>query len=288
VRVLIVGKAGQLARELLGTPPPNIEIVAFDRASLDLADLGAIARSIRDTGPDVVINAAAYTAVDSAETETSRAYLLNDAAVGAMAEACAQRGVRLIHVSTDFVFDGSAGRPYRNDDAPNPLNVYGASKLAGERRIAALAQLDWRIIRTAWVYSSSGKNFVLTMLRLFRERDVVNVVTDQVGAPTSATSLAHCVWRAALDRGESGIFHFTDAGVASWYDFAVAIYEEAMALGLLAKRVQILPIGSDQYPTAARRPAFSVLDTRETLRRFDVKPVHWRTNLRAVLQELKA
>jgi dTDP-4-dehydrorhamnose reductase len=288
VKVLIIGRTGQLARELLKRAPTNIETVALNRESLDLGDQCAIAQRVRESNANVVVNAAAYTAVDLAESEPSQAYAINDVAVGAMAQACGERGIRFVHVSTDFVFDGSAGRPYRNDDAPNPLNVYGSSKLAGERRIAAVPSLDWRIVRTAWVYSVTGKNFVLTMLRLFRERDVVRVVADQVGTPTSASSLADCVWRATLNNGEFGILHFTDAGVASWYDFAVAIYEEARAIGLIDKPAQIVPITSDEYPTAARRPSYSVLYTRDALKRLAIEPVHWRTRLREVLQEIKA
>jgi dTDP-4-dehydrorhamnose reductase len=288
VKVLIVGKTGQLACELLKNAPLETTVVALDRASLDLSDSIAIARVIRGSGAEVVVNAAAYTAVDLAESESSRAYAINDIAVGAMAQACAEVSARFVHVSTDFVFDGTAGKPYRPDSATNPLSVYGASKLAGEQRVAATSDLDWRIIRTAWVYSAAGKNFVLTMLRLFRERDVVRVVADQVGTPTSAPSLANCVWRAATDKGDSSILHFTDAGVASWYDFAVAIYEEARTIDLVTKPVQVVPIPSDEYPTAARRPAFSVLDTRDTLRRLGIVPVHWRIMLREVLQELKA
>jgi dTDP-4-dehydrorhamnose reductase len=288
VRALIVGKTGQLARELLKSVPSGVEASALDRASLDLTDPVAISRTVRASGAEIVINAAAYTAVDLAESESSRAYAINDIAVGAMAQACAEVGARFVHVSTDFVFDGAAGKPYLADDVTNPLSVYGASKLAGEQRVAATPNLDWRIIRTAWVYSAAGKNFVLTMLRLFHEWDVVRVVADQIGTPTSAASLAACVWRAATDIGKSSILHFTDAGVASWYDFAVAIYEEAGALGLVTKPVDIVPIASDEYPTAARRPAFSVLDTRDTLRRLEIEPVHWRIKLREVLKEIKA
>jgi dTDP-4-dehydrorhamnose reductase len=286
VRVLLIGKTGQLARELLKAAPSDTELTALDRSALDLSDHAAVFRAVHDSHADVVLNAAAYTSVDLAESEPERAYAINDVAVGAMANACSERGARFIHVSTDFVFDGAAGRPYRVDDPAHPLNIYGASKLAGEQRIATTPNLDWRIVRTGWVYSAAGKNFVLTMLKLMRERGRVQVVTDQIGTPTSAGSLADCVWRAALDDAKSGVLHFTDAGVASWYDFALAIYEEARALTIIRNDAQIVPINTTQYPTPARRPAFSVLDKSGTYARLGIEPVHWRVRLREVLQEL--
>ncbi len=286
MKVLVIGKTGQLARELFNTAPSKVEVQALDRASLDISDSAAVSRAIAQSGATAVINAAAYTAVDLAESDAEAAFAVNDVAVGAMATTCSDLKIRLIHVSTDFVFDGAASRPYRTNYAPNPVSVYGASKRAGERRIASTPNLDSRIVRTAWVYSATGKNFLLTMLRLFRERDEVRVVSDQVGSPTSARSLAECVWKASQDEGPSGIVHFTDAGVASWYDFAVAIYEEARALKLIEKQVRIVPIRTEEYPTPARRPAYSVLDKSETYARFGLTPVHWRVRLREVMQEL--
>jgi dTDP-4-dehydrorhamnose reductase len=261
-------------------------LVGLDRTALDLSRPADITDAIATHRPSVVINAAAYTAVDQAESDAARAHVINAEAVGVMAAECARRGIRLVHVSTDFVFDGRSARPYRPDDTPNPLSAYGSSKLAGEQAIAAQSQLDWRVVRTAWVYASTGRNFVLTMLRLFRERPVVRVVADQIGTPTSAHSLAQCVWAAALDAGKPAILHFTDAGVASWYDFAVAIYEEARAMSLVTTEVKIEPIPTDQYPTPARRPPFSVLDCAETRARLGLPAVHWRKNLRETLREL--
>lgn len=286
MKALIIGSTGQLARMLQRDVPQSVQAVALSRAEYELTDHAALAHHLDAHAPGVLINATAYTAVDLAETDRQGAFAANAEAVGLMAEACEQRAIRFVHVSTDFVFDGAAGRPYRPGDATNPLSVYGASKLEGERRIAARPGLDWRVIRTAWVYSSAGRNFVLTMLRLFRERTVVNVVADQVGTPTSAGSLAACVWAAALTDGESGCLHFTDAGVASWYDFAVAIYEEAHALDLIQQEVVIMPIATEQYPTPARRPPYSVLDNRVTLEQLGLQPVHWRANLRKVLTGL--
>ena len=213
---------------------------------------------------------------------------MNATAPATLAKCCAELGARLIHVSTDFVFDGAQGFPYSPDAPTNPLNVYGASKLDGERRIAATPGLVWHIVRTAWVYAADGRNFVSTMLRLFRERPAVSVVCDQMGTPTSAASLARCVWRLLADDGPSAILHYTDAGVASWYDFAVAIQEEAVALGLIDKAVSIRPIPTRQYPTPARRPPFSVLEKSGTFDRLQIEPDHWRVELRKVLQEMKA
>lgn len=286
MKALIVGTTGQLARALRRVTPQSVHVVALSRDEYRLGDSSELDRHLDVHSPDVLINAAAYTAVDQAESDRHSAFAANAEAVALMAESCEQRSIKFVHVSTDFVFDGSAGRPYRPDDATNPLGVYGLSKLEGEQRIAARPRLDWRVIRTAWVYSATGRNFVLTMLRLFRERAVVKVVADQVGAPTSADSLAECVWAAALAGGQAGILHFTDAGVASWYDFAMAIYEEARSLGLIQQDVAIMPIATEQYPTPARRPSYSVLDTRATLERLGLQPVHWRASLRRVLKEL--
>lgn len=289
MKVLVTGTRGQLARALQATVPAGVELAAVDRSTLDLANIEQIAKVIEAYRPAVLINAAAYTAVDVAESDRDAAFAVNANAVGAMAKGCRAVGARLVHVSTDFVFDGTKGSPYKTDDATNPLSVYGASKLDGERQIAAVAGLQWSIIRTAWVYAAQGRNFVNTMLRLFREREVVNVVSDQVGTPTSAISLARCVWSAATDsNNEPAILHYTDAGVASWYDFAVAIYEEGHALGLLSKPVSIVPIGTDQYPTPAKRPSYSVLDKRTTLARLNVPFRHWRVSLREAMREIAA
>jgi dTDP-4-dehydrorhamnose reductase len=287
MKALLVGAAGQLGRALVRSVPEQVELIAWDRAQLDLSQTAAIAAAVRSVRPAVLINASAYTAVDLAESQPDQAHAVNAEGVGALAGACAALGTKLIHVSTDFVFDGTLSRPYRPTDATAPLSVYGASKLAGEKRVATQADLSWCVVRTAWVYASTGKNFMLTMLRLFKEKPVVRVVADQVGTPTSAASLAHCVWRAATGDAQ-GILHFTDAGAASWYDFAVAIYEEARALGLVTNTVDIQPIRTRDYPTPARRPSYSVLDVSATYEVLGVKPIHWRTNLREVLREVRA
>jgi dTDP-4-dehydrorhamnose reductase len=286
VKALVVGRTGQLAHELLNCVPPDVDATSLDRGALDLMNPASVELVVTQYSPNVVINAAAYTAVDLAESESNVAYAVNESAVAEMARVCASVGCRFVHLSTDFVFDGRSNRPYRADDPPNPISVYGASKLAGEQRISTTPQLDWRVIRTAWVYSARGKNFLLTMLRLFAERAEVRVVADQVGTPTSAASLAACVWKAAIDDGPAALMHYTDAGVASWFDFAVGIYEEGIALGLLNKSVNIVPITTAEYPTPARRPHYSVLDKSETLKRLSIAPVHWRIKLREVMKGL--
>lgn len=288
MRVVVTGAAGQVGRALRDTCPNDVTMVGLPREQLDLGNHSAIAGTMKELRPDVVINAAAYTAVDKAESEPQAAFAINAEAVGALASACRAVDAKLIHISTDFVFDGTKSRPYSPSDAPNPLNVYGASKAQGERRVMDTEGLDWLIVRTAWVYASQGRNFLLTMLRLLRERSVVNVVCDQIGTPTSAKSLASALWCAAKVEGPAEVLHYTDAGVASWYDFAVAIYEEARSSQLVSGAVEIVPISTDQYPTLARRPSFSVLDKSRTLERLGIRQQHWRAALREVMMEMRS
>jgi dTDP-4-dehydrorhamnose reductase len=232
-----------------------------------------------------LFHAAAYTAVDAAETEPERAQAVNALGTAHVASAARRVSARLIHVSTDFVFDGTRGRPYTPDDRPQPLGAYGRSKLAGEREAVRLTDGAALVVRTAWVYAARGRNFVLTMLRLMRERDEVGVVADQVGTPTWAHSLARAMWAAAQVE-LTGVHHWTDAGVASWYDFAVAIQEEALGLGLLDRAVPVRPLRTDEYPSRAHRPPYSVLDSSATRLALGLPAVHWRVNLRAMLRGL--
>lgn len=288
MKVLITGAGGQVGSTLLSCVPAQVQAVGVDRCALDIRQAKPLADLLAAERIDVLINAAAYTAVDRAEVEVEQAFAVNATAVGVLARACSAAQVRLVHLSTDFVFDGALPVPYRPDAATNPLSVYGRSKREGERLLAAEARLDQVVIRTSWVYASTGRNFVLTMLRLFRERSQVSVVCDQVGTPTSARSLSRCIWAVVAKRDVPPIVHFSDAGVASWYDFAVAIYEEAHALGLIDKTVQVVPITSAQYPAAAVRPRFSVLDKTQTWAELDLPPEHWRDALRKVLAEIRA
>ena len=286
-KVLVVGAGGQLGQELQRTSGPDIECLPMTRAQLDIADPAVVTQCLAAVAPQLVINAAAYTAVDKAESEVDAAQRGNVAGPLALAQACAQQGVRLIHISTDFVFDGSASQPYKPDGATAPLGEYGRSKRAGELAVQRLLP-HALILRTGWVYSRYGSNFVKTMLRLMSQRDELAVVADQIGTPTWAHGLAEAVWASAARPQLSGIYHWSDAGVCSWYDFAVAICEEALALGLLAKPVKIRPITTAEYPTQAPRPAYSVLDKTDSWRDFALAGVPWRQQLRAMLEDYKA
>lgn len=285
MRILIAGAGGQVGRELVATAPATVVVVALERSALDITQPAAVMERVQSLQADVVINVAAYTAVDAAEGDPVSAYAANAEGAANLAGAAAACSARLIHLSTDFVFDGKQSRPYRPEDVPAPLNVYGTSKLEGERRVLALCGHRGLIIRTAWVYSAHGRNFVKTVLRLLQEREELGVIFDQVGTPTWARTLAHCVWAAVAKPALAGVYHWTDAGVASWYDFAVAIQEEATTLGLLTRQAVVRPILAEEYPLPARRPAYSVLDITRSLRDFAPAPVHWRQALRAMLAE---
>jgi dTDP-4-dehydrorhamnose reductase len=285
-KVLVVGAGGQLGQELQRTTPQDVECVPMTRAQLDIADPSVVAKCIATVAPQVVVNAAAYTAVDKAESEPEAAHRGNAVGPGVLAQACAQHGVRLIHISTDFVFDGSSSQPYRPESATAPLGEYGRSKRDGELAVLR-AHPEALILRTGWVYSRFGGNFVKTMLRLMGEREELSVVIDQVGTPTWAHGLAEAVWAAVARPQLRGIYHWSDAGVCSWYDFAVAICEEGLSLGLLSRPVKIRPIPAAEYPTPAQRPAYSVLDKANSWRDFAVEGVHWRQQLRAMLADFK-
>ena len=284
MRALVTGAGGQLGQALLATVPAQTEASGFTRAKLDIGDPAALRREIERVAPDVVINAAAYTAVDRAESEEAQAFRVNATGVVNLAEACAERKVRLVHISTDFVFDGGHSRPYRPADETAPQSIYGKSKLAGET--AALSAPGNLVVRTAWVYGNHGQNFVRTMLRLMRERKELRVVADQIGTPTHTRSLAWAIW-SLIERDARGLLHFTDAGTASWYDFAVAIQEESVRLGLLAREIPIIPIATADYPTRATRPVYSVLDKSECWALLGAPARHWRAELRDMLTREK-
>ncbi|BAK68092.1 dTDP-4-dehydrorhamnose reductase [Sphingobium sp. SYK-6] len=286
MKVVITGAGGQLGRALQASAPTLADIVALGHADLDIGDEDAVAALVGELAPDLIINAAAYTAVDRAESDADAAYRVNGVGPGNLAAAAAARQARFVHVSTDFVFDGTSGSPYAPDHPTAPLGVYGASKRAGEQAVLAACP-HALIVRTAWVYGVTGGNFVRTMVRLMAEREEVRVVADQIGTPTFAGSLAGAIW--ALDAADArGIHHWTDSGAASWYDFAVAIQEEAVALGLLTRVVPVLPIATSDYPTPARRPAYSVLEKSAAVALVGAPAPHWRVNLRNMLGEIKA
>jgi dTDP-4-dehydrorhamnose reductase len=283
---LITGAGGQLGQELLATAPDGWTAVGCSSAELDVTRPEMIADVLARRRPALVINAAAYTGVDAAERDKKRAEAVNALGAGHLADSARRVGARLIQVSTDFVFDGLQGRPYLPEDPPHPLGVYGLTKLSGEREVVRRTGGEALILRTAWLYSGWGRNFVLTMLGLMRERDTLGVVSDQIGTPTWSRGLAEAIWSAAGRPEMRGIHHWADAGVASWYDFAMAIQEEALAIGILDRAVPMRPLKSEEYPTLARRPAYSVLDATATAAALGLERRHWRTNLRAMMQGL--
>lgn len=285
MKVLVTGAGGQLGRMLSETRPGGVELIACTHAELDITDAEAVRARVRDDRPDWIVNAAAYTAVDKAESEPEQARRINTEGPGYLAASARDSGARLIHVSTDFVFDGRTSMPYRPDALTNPLSIYGLTKRDGERAVLEALPEHSVIVRTAWVYAAFGSNFMRTMLRVMKERGAVRVVSDQVGTPTAARPLAEMLWRIVERPHIHGIRHWTDAGVASWYDFAVAIAEEGAALGLLGPDILVTPIGTEEYPTPARRPAYSVLE-KSASSDLDLTPVHWRQRLREVLKEL--
>jgi dTDP-4-dehydrorhamnose reductase len=252
LKILLVGRNGQVGRELARSLAPLGEVQALGREQLELTDPNAIRKTVRAAAPEVIVSAAAYTAVDRAESEPDLAFSVNANAPGVLAAEAERSGALLVHYSTDYVFDGAKSGPYTEADAPHPLNVYGASKLAGEQAIAA-SGCRYLILRTSWVYGPHGSNFMLTMLRAARERPELRVVDDQYGAPTSSAAIARATARLLAARPE-GLYHMTAAGRTSWYGFAKAILARA-GIG-----TPIIPISTEQYPTAARRPRNSVLD----------------------------
>lgn len=280
MRVLITGAGGQLGGALQRLAPGWAEISAIDVADCDLTDVPMLRARLTVEAPELILNAAAYTAVDKAESDEDTARAINAGAVAAMVEAMAETGGKVVHVSTDYVFDGTSSSPYAPDAPRNPQSAYGRTKAEGEDALRA----EDILVRTAWVYEAGGANFVRTMIRLMKEREELGVVADQIGAPTWATSLASTIW-GLVEKGASGTFHHSDAGVASWYDFAVAIAEEAHAQGLLTRIPTIRPLTTADYPTPAKRPAFSLLDCRATRAALGTEAVHWRTNLRLMLEE---
>jgi dTDP-4-dehydrorhamnose reductase len=282
----VLGGGGQVARAVAACAPANHSVLVKSRQDLDIANESALMSAVAGSGADWIINGAAYTAVDRAESEAEMARQINETAVGVMARAAARTGCRLLHLSTDFVFDGRSNQAYLPGDRTNPLSVYGASKLGGEQQVVEHGH-DAIVLRTAWVYASTGRNFALTMLRLMRDKDEVRVVADQIGTPSWATGIAQAIWGLIDSAAAAGMYHWTDLGIATWYDFAVAIQDEALARGLLSRAVPVIPISTADYPTPATRPVFSVLNTESTRALVKAPARHWRHNLRMMLDELR-
>ena len=297
MKVLLTGAAGQLGQALTASRPEGVELVACTRAELDLADSAACRAVVASHRPDWVLNAGAYTAVDKAESEPELAQAVNAGAPAAFADALAETGGRLLQVSTDFVFNGSQGSPYRPEQALDPLGVYGATKAAGET--AALFLPGARVLRTSWVYGPVGKNFCLTMLRLHGLKaaagEPLGVLADQVGCPTATHTLASACWRAigagatppdAEPAQQPRILHWSDAGAASWYDFAVAIGELGVAADLIGKAAPVRPLTTADYPTPAQRPSYSLLDCTASRAALELEPLHWRAALAQILASI--
>jgi dTDP-4-dehydrorhamnose reductase len=291
VRVAVSGRSGQVVTSLRERgAAAGHQVIALGRPDLDLGNPASVRQALESASPDVIISAAAYTAVDKAEDEQTLAHSSNAAGAGAMAEAARALGVPLVHISTDYVFDGTLPRPYRETDATRPTGVYGASKLAGEAAVLAAHAGNSAVLRVAWVYSPFGGNFVKTMLRLAGERDEVSVVADQIGNPTSALDIADGILKVAsnlvadADPARRGVFHMTTGGEASWADFAEAIFAASAAAGGPTARVR--RITTAEYPTPARRPANSRLDSRLIARVHDVVLPDWRNSLQDVVRRL--
>jgi dTDP-4-dehydrorhamnose reductase len=288
-RILLTGAAGQVGQELQSLLAPLGTVTALGREAVDFGDPPAVQQVISRLNPEVIVNAAAYTAVDKAESEPELADLVNHTSVAVLAQAAQTVGAGMLHISTDYVFDGTSGQPYLEDAVTNPLGVYGASKLRGEQAVQKHCP-NSMVVRTAWVYGCKGKgNFVKTMLRLGAERQELKVVSDQIGAPTWSKDLAGAIAQMVplLGPDTAGIYHYTNSGVTSWYDFAVAIFEEARALGFPLAIERVLPIPTSQYPTPAHRPGFSVLSLEKTAQLLGEHPPQWRQSLRKMLAELK-
>jgi len=293
VRILLTGVHGQLGTDLLPLLQPLGEVVAAGRADCDFGSVEAIRKLVADTRPDVIVNPAAYTAVNDAEAQSELAYAINATAPGALAEEARKLGAMLVHYSTDYVFDGSKPGAYTEDDEPAPLNVYGASKLAGERAVAAAGGRNL-VLRTSWVYGANGNNFLRTIRRLAAEREELRIVDDQVGAPTSSMQLAQATARlvrqlsaATVPEFPSGLYHATAEGSVSWCGFARAIVSAMTEAGETPRVRQIVPIGSDEYPTPARRPLNSVLSNQKFERTFGFRLGSWQQGLAEALREIR-
>jgi dTDP-4-dehydrorhamnose reductase len=286
-RILLTGADGQLGQELQQTLMPLGEVIALTRQELDLSQGEHIRQLVQQIQPAIIVNSAAYTAVDKAESEVDLAQAVNGTAPTIMAEEAEKIGALLLQVSTDYVFDGQKNTPYLETDPTHPLSSYGKSKLAGEVGIQQVTD-NYLILRTAWVYGVYGKgNFVKTMLRLGQDREELRVVADQVGSPSWAKDIAEAIAQ-LLQSETTGIYHFTNSGVVSWYDFAIAIFEEASALGFPLKVQRVIPITTADYPTPAVRPAYSVLSGKKITETLGDYPPYWRDSLRKMLKQLQA
>ena len=287
-KILVTGANGQLGKELKKTSSsfPQFDFIFLSKEDLPIHHFEMVRHYFNTYQPQYLINCAAYTAVDRAEQEKDRAFHINGEAVGVLAAVCKEHHCKFIHISTDYVFDGTATVPYKEDSPTNPQSVYGESKLEGEKQ-ALQFNPDSIIIRTSWVYSEFGKNFVRTMVKLMKEKDEINVVNDQIGSPTYAADLADAILQIIIFNTQhstiniQGIYHFSNEGIISWYDFAVAIKE------LTGSNCKINPISTSQYPTAAKRPAYSTLDKTKIQQTFGITLKDWKKSLAVCIQKIK-
>jgi len=289
MKILITGSNGQLGFELQRSLPSHTHtLMTVEREQLDITNNTQVLAFFTEHAPDIIINAAAYTAVDKAEEEKSLAWSVNQQGAKNLALAAKKHSAKMIQISTDFVFSGEQSHPYTPEDKAKPLSVYGASKNAGDQAVLDILTNNALVIRTSWLYSTHGNNFVKTMLRLMRERDTLRIVADQIGTPTWAATLADCVWK-LIDTEAAGIYHCANNGVASWYDFAIAIQEESLQNEWLDKEKPLLitAIRTQDYPTPATRPAYSVMDKTKIEKELNISLPHWRVSLRKMLKELK-
>ena len=286
MKIVVIGNAGQLSYELVRIL--GEDTICLGPEDTDITKLDVLSATLAQLAPDVIINAAAYTAVDKAEEDQALCHAINAAAVENLAKYCKQAGAFLVHVSTDYVFNGHKGSPYLPNDPIEPQGVYGKTKADGEKALLDILPEASCLIRTAWVYSAHGNNFVKTMLKLMADKPQLTVIDDQIGTPTWAKGLADACVSAAKNK-TVGVYHWTDEGVASWYDFALAIQELGLEKGLLESAIPVLPIPSSQYPTPAKRPHYSVLDKQSAREAFATcNPTHWRKQLSSMMDELKA
>jgi len=286
MKIVVIGNAGQLSYELVRIL--GEDTICLGPEDTDITKEDVLSKTLSQLSPDVIINAAAYTAVDKAEEDLALCNAINATAVENLAKYCKSSDAFLVHVSTDYVFNGHKGSPYLPNDPIEPQGAYGKTKADGEKAVLELVPEQSCLIRTAWVYSAYGNNFVKAMLRLMADKPQLTVIDDQIGTPTWAKGLAQACISAAKNK-TAGVFHWTDEGVASWYDFALAIQELALEKGLLDKAIPVLPIPTSEYPTPAKRPHYSVLDKTSTRKVFsEVQPAHWRKQLSAMMDELSS
>lgn len=288
MRVLVTGAGGQLAQQIAVTAPPGIELRSLTRAECDITNVAVIENKFQDFRPDIVINTAAYTAVDAAEDNRELAFQVNARGAENVAKAAERVGARLIHVSTDYVFDGRRSSPYPPDAPTNPLSVYGASKLEGEQ-LTLTAVPAATVLRSGWLYSTSGKNFLITILTALRESRPLSVVRDQVGCPTSAHEFAEVVWKIP-DAGINGLYHWSNSGSASWFDFAREIARIAYTMELVREEAEVRPVTTEEFERGskrAKRPAYSVLDSTELVRALELSPTPWQEALKREMRRLR-